>query len=424
MSRLPRRAAHQVSVAELVKKYQEYLPPQGVEELAKTALSPAIPISESETECLPQQPFIRPRVKGKLREPAIHRKASVSDFEQSYAANIAPKYLAHNKRTGGQLASRIPGPILASTESRQESRRTSPDKRPSFPRTHTDSTIRPGRSSPPYRSSLSNPFMPRGRLKSSARTAPRDKPAAPRPTSVVGAKNTVKRASGPGNKVSHIAKHFERINRDNERANRRYAVIRGRRARPVAMARAKVEILESIKDAIRDEEESDTSDSSEADDEGGDDDEANIGKRLHPPSSEGPSEAPTDDALAPTSGDGVSDSNHTEPAAVVLDAPSEDKLLQPPTPLEPRLPISVPPSPAFPPAMLTPAASPTELDIGSGADNRHSILKTLAGLWPQQNPPIRQDGDDPMSDPEHIFRDSSMVVRTDEPTSIIALALK
>jgi 1-phosphatidylinositol-3-phosphate 5-kinase len=32
--------------------------------------------------------------------------------------------------------------------------------------------------------------------------------------------------------------------------------------------------------------------------------------------------------------------------------------------------------------------------------------------------------DDLIGDPEHIFRDSSMVVRTDEPTSIIALALK
>ena len=34
------------------------------------------------------------------------------------------------------------------------------------------------------------------------------------------------------------------------------------------------------------------------------------------------------------------------------------------------------------------------------------------------------EADDFMADPEHIFRESSMVVRTDEPTSIIALTLK
>jgi hypothetical protein len=74
--------------------------------------------------------------------------------------------------------------------------------------------------------------------------------------------------------VSNIAKHFERISRDNERATRRYAVIRGgRKPRPVASARAKVEILDSVRDAVKDEESESSSESSEADDEGeGDDD--------------------------------------------------------------------------------------------------------------------------------------------------------
>ncbi|KAJ2923607.1 hypothetical protein H1R20_g13485, partial [Candolleomyces eurysporus] len=74
----------------------------------------------------------------------------------------------------------------------------------------------------------------------------------------------------PGNKVSNIAKHFERLGRDADRAKSKYTVLRlgGKRARPVASARAKVEVLDSIKDAIRDEDESESSDSSEADDEG------------------------------------------------------------------------------------------------------------------------------------------------------------
>ncbi|KAI0785293.1 hypothetical protein BC629DRAFT_1582350 [Irpex lacteus] len=412
-SRLPRRVSQQQSVAELVKKYQEFLPAQGVEELARTALSPAPPASESEAEGPPPVKYVRPRVKSKIRQPIINKRTSISDFEQSYAANIAPKYLTHSKRA---IMSRIPGPALSSTDSRQSSRRTSPDKRPSILRTNTDGTLRGGRTSPPVsRAGTTGPF--RGRGKGTIRNGPRDKAPASRPTSSSGPKNTLKRLPPPGTKVSNIAKHFEKINRDNERATRRYTVIRGRRARPVATAKAKVEILDSIKDAINDEEEeeSDSSASSEADDEGGDEEEAN--SKLPDPATPSPASTHGEElvsSLAQTPMEPVNE----EQEATVLGGPQEDNLLQPPTP------VDVPTfSPVPPPAPSTPAASPPELDIGPANDQRHSILKTLAGFWPQQNPPPRQDGDDPLSDPEHIFRDSSMVVRTDEPTSIIALAL-
>jgi len=88
--------------------------------------------------------------------------------------------------------------------------------------------------------------------------------------------------------------------------------------------------------------------------------------------------------------------------------------------LEAELPTSMPHSPFLNHnASLTPPTS----DLDSGME-RKSILKALSGFWPQQRMRAELDGEDPMSDPEHIFRDSSMVVRTDEPTSIIALALK
>lgn len=423
VSRLPRRAVRHPSVAELVQKYQEYLPPQGVEELARTALSPTLPTYDSEAEPPPLN-FSSRRPKSKTRGPFISKKASTSDFEYGYAANIAPKYLTHRRPAGQpQHTSRIPGPIASSFDSRQTSRRSSPDKRPSFSRMHQDSTIRGGRiSPPPGKLHPMGPFVSRGKGKSTIRAASKDKPVAPRSTSVSGPKNTVKRPVNQGSKVSNIAKHFERINRDNERANRRYAVIRGRRARPVATARAKVEILESIKDAINDDE-SDESNSSEADDEGGDEEESHS---RHKPSTETSSTNSTHPPI-PAASEGEQPQSSTDevppapkdPPAIVLDAPKEDKLAERPTPL--TIPPSVPPSPAFLPQL---AASPPELDLG-GIGERTSILKTLAGFWPQQTQaPRHVELDDPMSDPEHIFRDSSMVVRTDEPTSIIALALK
>ncbi|KAI0094504.1 hypothetical protein BDY19DRAFT_880871 [Irpex rosettiformis] len=415
-SRLPRRALQQPSVAELVKKYQEFLPAQGVEELARTALSPAPPASESEAEGPPPTRYLRPRVKSKVRRPIVTKRTSISDFEQSYAANIAPRYLTNSKRPA--IISRIPGPALSSAESHQGSRRTSPDKRPSMLRTNTDSTIRGGRISPPIsRPGNTGPF--RGRGKPTIRTIPREKVVPSRSASGSCPKSTLKRVPPPGIKVSNIAKHFEKINRDNERASRRYAVIRGRRARPVATARARVEILDSIKDAINDEEESDSSDSSEADDEGDDEEEMTLAKESADSNLEAPSQphAASADAVDSSTEPSTKPSDK-EPEATVFETPQEDKLLEAPTPTEAQ-----PFSPIPPPVPSTPAASPPDSEIGPTNDQRHSILRTLVGLWPQQNQPVRQDGDDPMSDPEHIFRGSSMVVRTDEPTSIIALSL-
>ncbi|KAJ7844258.1 hypothetical protein B0H14DRAFT_2777075 [Mycena olivaceomarginata] len=181
-SRLPRRSNNQLNVAELVKKYQDFLPPQGVHYLTKRYLTkrafpPRIVISESEQEYAPMRPSSPPP----------------------------------NGKAGGS------------------------------------SGAKPSRTKAPSRT--------------------RDKPPS-RGTANAGSKSTFRKLpTGPGSKASNITKHFERLGRDAERSKTRYAIIRGRRARPVASARAKVEVLDTVKDAIKDE--SDSSDSSgEADDEG------------------------------------------------------------------------------------------------------------------------------------------------------------
>ncbi|KAI0334482.1 hypothetical protein GY45DRAFT_1431675 [Cubamyces sp. BRFM 1775] len=425
-SRLPRRVSVYPSVAELVRKYQDYLPPQGVEDLTKTALAPGVPVSESEQEC---PPMVRPRVRNKVRQQQfISKRSSVSDFESSYAANIAPKYLT--KRTLGQPSSRIP--VASSSDSRNPSRRTSPDKRPSMSRMNTDITVRGGRMSPPPGKPGPAGTGSRLRHKPSLRLGPKDKAPPGRPASTINPKSTFRRPPGAGSKVSNIAKHFERINKDTERANRRYAVIRGKRARPVASARAKVEVLESIKDAIKDESES--SDSSEADDEGGGDDED------HPEQSPPEQKQATPDisepivtpavVVQPAEEQGPSEPT-TAPVAtgdlVASDPPQATTAPQeilPPEEIPPSVLGSPMLSPSAPNGMTPMTPPPTDIDIGPAG--RSSILKALTGLWPQQAPTrsrVDTDIDDPMADPEHIFRDSSMVVRTDEPTSIIALAL-
>jgi 1-phosphatidylinositol-3-phosphate 5-kinase len=255
-----------------------------------------------------------------------------------------------------------------------------------------------------------------------------------RPASASGSRQLFRRpSSGPGGKVGNIAKHFERINKETERANRRYAVIRGKRARPVASARARVEILESVKDAIMDESESSDS-SSEADDEGGDEDDGK--KTTDQATTESSPESSSTLPQEPVQHE--SDVAKTTLSTEDIAAPQTDDVSpsqipneleqqgHSPLALEPHRDAanSLPPSPFL---NNNSSVTPPMSDLDSGTD-RNSIFKAFSGFWPPQLPSSRirveLDGEDPMSDPEHIFRDSSMVVRTDEPTSIIALALK
>ncbi|KAH9486348.1 1-phosphatidylinositol 3-phosphate 5-kinase FAB1 [Psilocybe cubensis] len=409
-SRVPRRLNSNMSVADLVKKYQDFLPAQGIHELTRTAFPPKPAMSESEQE-YPSQLTLRQPIRSKSRHRIPVRKASTSDFEQGYAANVAPKYLTHSRRSPAVTnGSRIPAPKGSNLESQSSSRRHSPEKRSFSAHGKEVRFSRP--SSPSGKQPVPpGPKQPKPRIVSRTK----DKPP-PRPSSSSATKSTFRRLpSGTGNKVSNIAKHFERLGRDAERSKSRYAVIRGKRARPVASARAKVEVLNSVKDAIRDDSESSDS-SSEADDEDEGNDE--------------------DQPATATSAQTLPEKNEelpTEPVTKVIptiDLASTEHLPigqeEPTTSLPPPGQISVPSSPFLSATIrnkqdttLTPPPSDLEL---TGGTERNSILKALSGFWPQ---PVRHsvEGDDPMSDPEHIFRDSSMVVRLDEPTSIIALAL-
>jgi 1-phosphatidylinositol-3-phosphate 5-kinase len=402
-------------VAELVRKYSDYLPPQGVRDLAKTAFAPPLPISESDQDSTAPTSN-RPTTRSKTRHHSLGKKASYSDFEQGYAANIAPRYLTHYRRPQGRAhqGSRIPGPVFSPTESVGSSRRHSPDKRIISGPAHMESGSGRGHVSAVRPAAV--PGTKNTRVKTPLRNPKEKSTTRPSP----GTTRTHRRQPGPGTKVSNITKHFERISRENERANRRYAVIRGKRARPVASARAKVEVLESVKDAIKDDE-SDSSDaSSQADDEGdGFDERAQPDHKLFstPPSKppvvpkvvlDSPVDVP--EAASPQApmeiqaepvGTKASDAALTPP----LDANHETQT-QPPSPfLHPAPPPSfTPPGPEEDASSPVPAGTP-------------SLFQAL-GNWLQQN---HTDVDDSLV---HIFRDPLTVVRTDEPTSIIAFALK
>ena len=399
-----------------MKRYQEFLPASGVPDLAKTAFAPDLP--ESEPDASPPPPLRslpRPHNKSRHGNRVVSKKASISDFEQGYAANVAP-------RQRRSLNSRIPGPPPLDMNS--DSRKTSPDKRPPMSRGYT------------YDNPKLSPVAAGNRVRSKSyqKGYGKDKPPTPR-SPATGGKSTVRRQPAPGSKVSNIAKHFERISRDNERATRRYAVIRGgRKPRPVASARAKVEILDSVRDVVKDEESESSSESSEADDEGeGEDDTPAPGPKRNDSMNSNASRAGTEPEVAPVT------ESPTE-----IEAPPSSAVVQDSTGIPVTAPLrtvdeaaeSTLPSASTSPTLFTnplpsstrPHTSYVPTDTETVVSERNSIFRALTGFWPGQAPQSRfrsgSDVEDLIADPEHIFRDASMVVRTDEPTSIIALALK
>jgi 1-phosphatidylinositol-3-phosphate 5-kinase len=109
-------------------------------------------------------------------------------------------------------------------------------------------------------------------------------------------------------KVSNIARQFERMSKDNERANRRYAVLKGRKARPVTVARARVEVFKNAQEAAQDPSD-DSSQSSEADDEDeGEEDSAPLTSST-PSVSEAQATALNAPSVAP-----ISPAGHEDPA--------------------------------------------------------------------------------------------------------------
>ncbi|KAI5124133.1 hypothetical protein M0805_000944 [Coniferiporia weirii] len=427
LSRLPRRSGQHPSVAELVKRYQDFLPSSVSTELATSAFPPQTPlVTESDQEILTVRSTARPKLKQKPKIP--YRRESISDFEHSYAANVAPRYLTHKRPTGPSVQGRA-GPLPFSTDSRDSSRRASPDKRQSFHKRDAELTLRGGRISPPPSRLMTAAASGRGsKVRAVSRNAQRERPQSTRVPSMSTIKGTVRKTSNAnvaGGKVSNIARHFERIHKDTERANRRYAVIRGRRARPVASSRATVEVFDSVKDAIKDV--SDVSDSSsEADDEDEGDDEGEASTKKAAMSM-----APDRGPKPLVDAESYDNDSLLRVVPTVEVAPEISASLG--TASDPRTGKEDTPTAASSTPLQTDSLiftscdtpPPSDMEAGQAALERPStIMKALSGFWPNHaRNHFDFESEDLLADPEHIFRESSMVVRTDEPTSIIALAL-
>ncbi|WWC70740.1 uncharacterized protein I206_104691 [Kwoniella pini CBS 10737] len=464
VSRLPRRSRPAPSIADLVQRFNDASklapfettesperPESSVSIRRKGRRSPLPEASDSD-----HSHKARPRLRrGRTEQPPVrYREVSkpsglLSDGDRSYAAN----------------ASRIP-----STFGRKRS----------IAGPSTD-LLRPGlRSRTPSFTGRISPHSPRSTRVSPERSQQKAPPAGPEPKPRMAGKGKTPRIPEPSSgrtspslirsaarrtlasssRVTSIARHFDRLSREAERERqKRISMVRGKRARPVGVTKAKVQVFDNLRDAFRDESDTDSSEADNEEDELGSDD--TQGKRSSPTKSRSrkssPMKATTPLEPIPVKSSFSAESIPEETSgtleeipisasgaslatqSVLSDARSEmsftDRLQielpsfetsapLPSHPVTPQLSTDtadeLPKGPQHP--TMSQMSQMSESELSSGGVERSSILKTLTGLWAFRAgdfTPLEY----PLSASEHLFADSRVIIRENEPTSIIAFTL-
>jgi len=231
------------------------------------------------------------------------------------------------------------------------------------------------------------------------------------PRSIPGKKNS---------RVSNLAKHFEQLSREFEKERireRKLQAARSRQSRvyPLASSKPTVEVYKNVDDAVQ---ERDTSDESfmiydQPNEDTGDTDKTLSGMAdTNPADISGDSfhteETPAENTE--TDADGHDTSRAQSDAEGDEDHSDVEQALQD---------ISVPESPEELPKM-----SPEDLDLKElPKHERSSLMKMLTNFWAERSSSGWTSLDYPLSSTDHVFADCDIIVREDEPSSIIAFAL-
>jgi 1-phosphatidylinositol-3-phosphate 5-kinase len=363
---------------------------------------------------IPQQQTIRPRLRrGKTDQPPTIRAREkvrpelASDAERSYAHNASRLLQPTITRRATEMPARPISRRTNTNPSPAASRGTSPERgiirsrspAPSMARRPTSSSIE----------SVKPRIAGKGKAVASDIPAGRVAPSM--------SKATTRRMLGtPGTRVTSIARHFDRLSREAERERqKRVSNNRVKRARPVTVTKAKVQVFDNLRDAFKDE--FDTDSSSEADNE--EDDEVGgyestdskpgskasspTKSRQSSPKKKKPILSP--ESVAASTTDAAESESHSTPDYMGISASSNLATVQSgfsdhrsERSYTDRLQIELPsfetsaPLPSMP---VTPQMSNTdtadeggrhmtnhmsESEMSSGPE-RSSIIKTLTGLW-------------------------------------------
>ena len=391
------------------------------------------------------------------RQREISKPGLLSDGDRSYAANASRIPSAYGRRSLGVPDRHSRSRPVTVPSSPAQSRRTSPERQAlAGPSRGADKPRIAGKGKATRSNDGSADRLPSGLLRTGAR-----------------------RTFG-SSRVTSIARHFDRLSEEADRQRaRRNAVVRSKRARPVSATKAKVQVFNNVRDAFRDESDSASSEADNEEDDVGSEDSAEsyadgnapAGPKVRRKSSspvkhrKSVKEAsPAKAAEMPASGSAslavpVQPSTSMETVATSAEAggipiSASGSSVNAPSILSEgrselsftdRLQIELPQFETCAPLPSVPATTQPSADTGvltadesarnelgqvsqmsegemSSGGERSSILKTLTGLWAFRAgdySPLEY----PLSAAEHLFTDSRVIIRENEPTSIIAFTL-
>lgn len=225
-------------------------------------------------------------------------------------------------------------------------------------------------------------------------------------------------------KVSSLAKHFEQLSREFEKERlreRRQKAAKNRRSRAYPMAASKpiVEIYRNVHEAVEEREPSDedlmSSDPSQVRPE---ETLTTVHHMAHNVDSQTPGEGfHAEDTTAETT---ETEENHQLDSLAGSDTEGEGARIEDDRSLLDDIHI---PGTAEEHHALTPAEAQLDLKLDLPKHERSSLMKMLTNFWAERSASGWQALDYPLNASDHIFADSDIIVREDEPSSLIAFAL-
>lgn len=225
-------------------------------------------------------------------------------------------------------------------------------------------------------------------------------------------------------KVSNLAKHFEALSREFEKERtreRRQLAAKSRqgRAYPIAASRPIVEIYRNVHEAVEEREPSDEYLSSPEPSQGSRDESADtithmvettdsqtIGEGLH-----------KDDTTAETT---ETEEHNQMNSRAVSDAEGEGGRSDEEHSISDDMDV---PSIAEEDHPLSSSDAQLELKLDLPKHEKSSLMRILTNFWAERSASGWQPLDYPLNASDHIFADSDIIVREDEPSSLIAFAL-
>lgn len=235
----------------------------------------------------------------------------------------------------------------------------------------------------------------------------------------------------PNSRVSTITRQFDRMSREADR--QKYGINHRSRPRPIAHAKSSVHAFSSLTAAVHEDPDSDLDESNVNPAEHDADDEGDVTPEVYGPETpdvSGTNLAQVTSPLASDFIDRTSDETHqlvTSPGVEECETSQfADSSLILNRPDRPMIAQTTPCSPSFladsfrlPPSGLSQFS---DNEMSSGEAGRHSIIKTLSSLWSYRGAEFLTL-EYPQLPTEHQSAENPVLIREDEPSSIIAYTL-